>query len=396
MQLNAHLMFGLLVTVIIGQQCIAEDRDQRIQLWIVRTVETTAAILVDTTRPDYDKDASAGMACLALGQIGCVNEALELFDRAGFSESSKIRQEGLLWLADGLSSGDHVEVAIDIAGTIENEFLQGSAYSLIAIRQSQRGDFEDAESLLNRIPTQAYRDRAVKQICSEYVTVGRFDDARRLSVGISDEEVLSVVKKEMDRQSKRPSVTDTGYVAFQLAAARSRPFSGASNSELEFLKHYYQAEVASELDDQTLFDRESHSARQLAESMEENDGALLLLARLMYRAGKQEESKALYASLFRKYTVESDELAFDFNKMMFGSSRNSDAEIAAACLTEEEAKKALENLLPLKSATMVAAPLFGAVVSRTNPNWAERMYEDIDDLKLRACLASNCLLSLAQ
>jgi hypothetical protein len=56
----------------------------------------------------------------------------------------------------------------------------------------------------------------------------------------------------------------------------------------------------------------------------------------------------------------------------------------------------IEGLLKLKSATLVAAPLFGAVVVRKKPSWADEVFENTTDIKVKAALACNCLIELAK
>jgi hypothetical protein len=389
-------ILGFFWIAVAAQFCVAQQRDERIQLWIDRTVKTTGQIATASNQPQFGKEYSLAMAALALGRVGCVREALELFDRAGFEDNSEDRQKGLLALADGLSTGDFVGEAIEIADLIKNEYMRGSSFSLIAIRQSQRGDFEDAESLVNRIPNQVYRDRAINQICSEYSKIGKFGDAIRLSQEINDPNVLSKLKMQIERERMRPSILDSGYVTFKIDEARNGLLRSATESELEFLNHYYLSQVAFEKDSQLLFESELKAARLIAEQMEGNDAALLLLGRLTHKAGKKDDAKSLFFLLFRNYAEETSENPFDFNKMMFGAEKDSDARIVADCMTDEESRKTIESLLKLKSATLIAAPLFGAVVGRKNPSWADELYENTADLELKAALACNCLLELAK
>jgi hypothetical protein len=185
---------------------------------------------------------------------------------------------------------------------------------------------------------------------------------------------------------------------FFIVRLPNRPFGGISASELEFLNHYYRAEVALELGDQSLFEQQSQRARRQAEAMSGNDSSLLLLASLMYRAGKKDETKALYGILFRNYSQEREKdepFAFDFNKMLFGSGRKSHAQIVALCMSEEESRTAIESLWKRKSARLVVAPLFGAVVRRSNPAWAEEMYLQEEDVQFKADLACNYLMAVA-
>ena len=397
----AHRLLAaiLMASLIAADYSFAVERDARVEVWIRRTVECAAAAISDANQSAYDKEFCVAIASLALGEAGCVSETLQFFDEAGLEEDSRLRQQGLSSLADGLASGDHVAEALKIAEVIENEYLRGTAYSLVTIRQSQRGDFQDAEALHSQLPTQVSRDRAAKQISSEYAQAGRYDDARRLARDISDADTRIKILKEIDTRGAQPSVKDEGYIDFQLEHARNRPMFSASSSELEFLKHFYKAEVALAVNDQAEFEREARSARQLAETMKEHgdgDGALLLLGRLMYEAGSTEDARQLYALLLRKYATEEDSGALDFNKLMFGSGTNSDATKVADCMPPEEVRDLLNDLLKVESAAIVAAPLFGAVVRRRDPSWADKMYDTIADPKVKASVASHCLLALAE
>jgi hypothetical protein len=393
----SQIFLWLTVVAVSFPHCAAQQRDQRVQLWMERTVNSTAQLMADTSLKPNDKEYSLLMATLALGRIGCVNETLELVDRSGFEAGSVDRQQFLVGLAEGLSTGDFVDDALKIAGSIENEFMRGSGFMLIAIRQSQRGDFGDAEVLLDQIPTQIYRDRAMDQICIEYLKIGKIDDARRLSSSVKDEDILSKIQKRIESQISRPSITDTDYVDFRINAIRHLPSSSVSEPEIDFFRHYYQAEVASELKNQSRLNDELQAAQQLAEGIKKNDGLLLLLGRLMHKAGKKDEAKSMYFGLFRKYAKERVVNLFplDFNKMQFGTGKNSDAKIVADCMADDEARKTIEDLLKVDCAILVAAPLFGAVVKRSNPSWAEETFKTTTDAKIKVALAVNCLLELA-
>lgn len=387
---------GLFWLAVTSQSGVAQQVDQRIQLWIDRTFETTIAVTTASNKQNIDKEVSLAMAAVALGRVGCAEKALELFDLSGLADSSEDRQKGLLALADGLSTGDFIEEAFEIANLNTNEYLRDTSFSLIVIRQSQRGDFEDAESLVNRIPTQVYRDRAINQICCEYSKIGKFGDANRLSEGIKDPSMLTKLKMQIELEKIRPSVLDAGYVEFKINAAKNRWPASASKSELDFLNHYYRSEVALEKKSPSIFESELNSARLIAEQIEENDGALLLLGRLVYKAGRRDDAKYFYFRLFRNFAEDTDESPFDFNKMMFGADKNSDAGIVADCLLEQEARQVIEDLLKLKCATLVAAPLFGAVVVRKKPSWADEVFDNTTDIKVKAALACNCLIELAK
>ncbi len=130
--------------------------------------------------------------------------------------------------------------------------------------------------------------------------------------------------------------------------------------------------------------------------MKDGEGALLLLGRLMYEAGSAVDAKQLYALLLRKYVTEEDPEALDFNKLLFGSGTNSDAKKVADCMPQEEVRELLDDLLKVESAAIVAAPLFGAVVRRRDPSWADKMYDTIANPKVKASVASHCLLVLAE
>lgn len=105
-------LFGLIWLVVATQSCVAQQVDQRIQLWIDRTVETTIAVATASNKQNFDKEYSLAMAALALGRVGCKEEALEIFDRSGLADSTEDRQKGLLALADGLSTGDFVDCTL--------------------------------------------------------------------------------------------------------------------------------------------------------------------------------------------------------------------------------------------------------------------------------------------
>ncbi len=370
--------------------CIQEERVELQQRWIDRAIETTLAVVSNPDIVDHDKEYSIGMTSLALGQIGSVAKAREMLDKPGLEAGSKMREQFLLGLADGLASSDHVDEALEFAEMIENENLQGTALYLTPIRQSQRGDFADAEKLLDRIPLEHHRDRAIDQICHEYLKVNRLDDARRLCASLSDPELFATTEKKIEQHSEQPLIRDGGYVEYKVSELSKR----ASAAELEFLEPYFRAEVALELKDMPRFESESKRAKKLVENMDFNDGSLMMLGRLMYQAGKKDDAKELYLMLLRNYSVKTEML--DFNIMLFGSGKPSDAYIIADCLTKDQAKPLLERLLKLQSAQLVAAPLFGAVVSLKNPDWVEQMYQSTTDIKLKASLACCCVISLAE
>lgn len=371
--------------------CCAQEERAALQLrWIDRAIETTLAVVSNPDIVDHDKEYSIGMASHAVGLIGSVAKAREMLDKPGLEAGSKMREQFLLGLADGLASSDHVDEALEFAEMIENESLQGVALYLTPIRQSQRGDFAKAEKLLDRIPLEHHRDRAIDQICQEYLKVNRLEDARRLSSSLSDPELLATTEKKIEQHSKRPLIRDGGYVEYKVSEFSNR----ASASELEFLEPYFRAEVALELKDLPRFESESKRAKKLVESIDSNDGSLMILGRLMYRAGKKDDAKELYLMLLRNYSLKTEML--DFNIMLFGSGKPSDAHITADCLTTDQAKPLLERLLKHQSAQLVAAPLFGAVVSQKKPDWAEQMYQSTTDIKLKASLACCCVISLAE
>ena len=370
--------------------CIQEERVELQQRWIDRAIETTLAVVSNPDIVDHEKEYSIGMTSHALGQIGSVAKAREMLDKPGLEVGSNMREQFLLGLADGLASSDHVDEAYVFAEMLENVNLRGTALYLTPIRQSQRGDFADAEKLLDRIPLEHHRDRAIDQICQEYLKVNRPDDARRLCASLSDPELLATTEKKIEQHSKRPLIRDGGYVEYKVSELSKR----ASASELEFLEPYFRAEVALVLKDLPRFESESKRAKKLVESMDSNDGSLMMLGRLMYQAGKKDDAKELYLMLLRNYSVKTEML--DFNIMLFGSGKPSDAYIIADCLTKDQAKPLLERLLKLQSAQLVAAPLFGAVVSLKNPDWVEQMYQSTTDIKLKASLACCCVISLAE
>ncbi len=385
----------LVISLVVGTHLVApcsqqEESAKLSQRWIDRTVDTMLAVVSDPNLEDHEKNYIVGIASLALGQIGGTDKVLDLLNKPGFEKDSELRDQFLLGLADGLAAGDHVEDAFRFADMIENENLRGMAYYLTPIRQSQRGDFEDAENLLSRIPQQRHRDRAVAQICSEYLKVNRPEDAQRLCIGLADSEQRSMTEKEIEKHSKQPSIRDDGYVEYKLSEAQKY----SSAAAMEFLKPYFQAERALELKDNARFQAESIAAWKLVEKMNSNDGCLIMLARLLYRAGKTDDAKELFVMLFRNY-AEADK-QFDFNMMLFGSGKPADAQIIAECLTRDEAKLVIERMLKYKSNWLVAAPIFGAVVSQKNPGWAEEIYQSTTDLKLKADLASWCVIFLAE
>lgn len=367
-----------------------EERAVLQQRWIDRAIETTLAVVSNPDVADYETEYSVGMTSQALGLIGCVGKAREMLDKPGLEAGSKLREQFVLGLADGLAASDHVDEAYVFTEMLENVNLRGTALYLTPIRQSQRGDFADAEKLLDRIPLEHHRDRAIDQICQEYLKVNRLDDARRLCASLSDHELLTATEKKIEQYCKQPWIRDGGYVEYKVSELSKR----ASADELEFLEPYFRAQVALELQDMPRFESESKRAKRLVEGMESNDGSLMMLGRLMYQAGKKDDAKELYLMLLRNYSVKTEML--DFNIMLFGSGKPSDAHITADCLTTDQAQPLLERLLKHQSAQLVAAPLFGAVVSLKNPEWAEQMYQSTTDPKLKSSLACWCVISLAE
>lgn len=385
------VLIGLVLSLASTSLCIAQEgRAVLQQRWIDRAIETTLAVVSDPDIVEHDKEYSVCMTSQALGLIGCVGKAREMLSKPVLEAGSKLREQFLLGLADGLASSDHVDEAHEFAEILENENMRGVALYITPIRQSQRGDFADAEKLLDRIPLEHHRDRAIDQICQEYLKVNRLDDARLLCASLSDPELLATIEKKIEQHSKQPLIRDGGYVEYKVSEFSKR----ASAAELEFLEPYLRAEVALELKDMPRFESESRRAKRLVENMDSNDGSLMMLGRLMYRAGKKDDAKELYLMLLRNYSVKTEML--DFNIMLFGSGKPSDAHITADCLTTDQAKPLLERLLKHQSAQLVAAPLFGAVVSQKNPDWAEQMYQSTTDIKLKASLACCCVISLAE
>ena len=392
----SHIVTVCLFMSAISPVCVAQNRHPAMQLWVERTVETTIAVALNDKLSESDKEYILSMATLALGQVGCEKVARDMLERAGLAKGTAEAQRMLLTLGDGLSTGDFVDEALAIAQGLENKYLRETCFSLIAIRQSQRGDFGDAEKLLNSIPAPVARDRAINQICSEYLEVGRFEDASRLSIEIKDQDTLVALTKKIEKRRQRPAVSEPGYVDFQIDTARSSSWSSPSELELEFLTHYYQSEAAFELKSKTQFESELRASQLIAERLEKNDGALLRLARLAHKAGLKEEAKSFYLRLFENYMEDDEVNPFDFSKMMFGVGKDAHSEIAVECLQDGELQRSVESLMMLKSAPQIAAPLFGVVVKRKNPSWAKELYENTTDLKQRASMACSCLLEFSK
>ena len=387
------LIFFTLVHVSQSQQ----QDGKLVELWSNRVVETTTRVASNPKTKDYDLDYHLDLAALALGQNGRVEEALKLLDRTGLSKDARKRQSALMSLADGLSTSDFVEAALAESSKIENENLRATSFSLVAIRQSQRGDFDDAVKLLERIPNSKDRDRAIAQICEELGKVNKIEDAQKLCSSIADQNVRTDVSAKIAKRKATPSVLDADYVKTKLNDAKEIAFVTASEDELEFLRHFHQAEVAHASKDTQRFDVETQAAQKVALAMTQNDGALLRLAGLMFQAKRLDAAKSLYVKLFENYMARNDDqpAAFDFNQMLFGSGRESDAWIVANCMTDVELKAVIEKLLKRECTVIVAAPIFGWVVQRSNPSWAEDLYRNAS-VKLQAELAVNCLFAFAQ
>ncbi len=376
---------------------VAQQDVEQVELWSNRVVEAVAQIASEPKVPTYELDYHVDLAAIALGQHARVLDALKLFDRIGLNKDARKREVALMFLADGLSTGDFVEAALAESSKIENENLRGTSFISVAIRQAQRGDFEDAVKLLERIPNQKSRDRAVAQICNEYAEISKFEDAQKLSASIADRNTRMDVLAKIAKRKTMPKILDADYVQAKIDSAKDGVFGSASEAELTFLNHYYRAEVAYESKDTQRFDVEIRAAQMLALTMADNDASLLMLARLLFQANRLDDAKSLYVKLFDKYLARKDSPpAFDFNQMLFGSGQKSDAWIVAYCTPDDELKVLLKQLSERDSLFIVAAPVFGAAIRRSNPEWAEGMYRDARSVKLRAELAVNSLFALAQ
>jgi tetratricopeptide (TPR) repeat protein len=394
---GSTFLLAVLVLLTPIRVCKSQQSDgKQVELWSNRVVETVAQVASDPQVLEYDLDYYVGLAALALGQNGRTEEALKLFDQIGLNKDEGKRQVALMSLADGLSTGDFVEAALSEASQIDNEKLRETTLVIVSIRQSQRGDFEDAVKLLARLPNQVSRDRAIAQISEELVMVSRYEEAQKLCSSIADQTTRNDVLAKVAKRKAAPSLLDANYVEAKLNDAKGSSFGG-SQAELEFLKHFHQAEVAHESKDSQRFEAEARTAQMLALAMTENDGALLRLAGLMFKTKRLDDVKSLYQKLFDKYIAKKDDTpTLDFNQMLFGSGRESDAWIVANCMTDLELKTLIEKLLKRDSTLYVAAPIFGLVVQRSNPSWAEDVYRDARSVKLQAELAANCLLAFAR
>ncbi|QGJ70758.1 Hypothetical protein PBC10988_24560 [Planctomycetales bacterium 10988] len=176
--MNRSVLLLLLVislgSIAENSNCWAEEELPTIEVWAER-IQGDLQRLYEKA-DEIDKTDQMGL-CLrtihVLARVGRAEEAIAISEE----KLDAIRQAiGYQTIADAQSTSDDVEGAWKTASLIQNEHYLASTHQVIAIRQAQRGDFEDSLQLLERLTSQDEKDDLRRTIIDKLMKARRYQE----------------------------------------------------------------------------------------------------------------------------------------------------------------------------------------------------------------------------
>lgn len=162
--------------------------------WVGRLTENLSEV-----KPE-DRFPARGFAAYALAKSGETERAIAL------AESIRPPNRAMqifVGIVGTLSAEDHVDEALELTKTLPENRRQ-RAYSLVVVRQAQRGDLQNARDLLRLITHQSARDNALEWIARAEAIRGQFAQGRKTTGRIRDKVIQRAVIQFINRREKDP------------------------------------------------------------------------------------------------------------------------------------------------------------------------------------------------
>lgn len=235
---------------------------------------------------DEDRASAAQYVVMAFSAAGEFENARRIMDQYVLADK---RNTALLFIADGQSSIDQLDAALATAKEAKQEFARQRILSLIVIRQAQRGDIEDAVSLLVKITSPIDRDWVLSSIAKAQAIAGEMRAAEASVAKIVDDDKKaqaqeSIKTAQADPIRKIPAKVIRDYLAAMLA------FSGRKRQQ-----EAIQAIVAAQNKDEEALKKHLETALKQVEQgiVLEQATTFTILAVALAEAGRHEEAKQM-------------------------------------------------------------------------------------------------------
>lgn len=348
----------------------------------VKQLEASLKELIDDERIDKsEKMHVVALVANGLALAGQIERALTVVNE--HMEDERQRQVGLQNIADAQSTVGDLKGAYETATLIPEGFMRQRTLKLIAVRQSQQGDFDDAVNIIERISTNEERDAALALTVSELVESSLFRRSNQLANRIQDETIKANSLKRIRIASERPSPTDENYtdrMIVEICNARQ-----VAPKEVQLLRCKFDAQAADARKDPVTRLRSLKAGESLANDLTTvpRVAALLSLAQLAKELGDADLARRLFRNslAISREAIESH----PFVLLCFVAEKRYVESITEMCRYDE-----LEQWIQKVGSNPIAYPLVGMIVAAIAvdaPDRADAIYESLDD--------SNCKLYVA-
>lgn len=376
------------VTVVTAHSAFADKFNEAI--WVERLITETKLMLADKEVPHIDTVMHLSNVLLILGRYGKDEQALELEKDSRVYDPDEADEIMLMHLAEGLSEGDYVERAIEIAEQIETENSRDYTFKFIATIQTWQGDYQTAESIIPHIKSVSLRKSAVIDICRAYVEASRIDDAKQLAGDPADAEIMAKIDEFI--QLKKPPIDDPNYVE-SMVRIRSTILSNKWDVLTEYLRHYYSAEYA--LHKKNNSDFAKHSSELIA-ILDRNPDRLwerLDVAELNCRGGNMEAARSLYSYVLTQFCNDTEQhgLSSCVKTMLTSFRRKPPVESIPLCFSAQELEAMTNTYINNMATWDMAAALLALAIKVDNAAWAEAIYQDHPSPQFKAKVAKYVL-----
>lgn len=382
---------ALIFLLVLCRVGAAQTPEDTVSLWADRLLANSNTVLRSEELEDYKKLNLCTRAVYALSLSGLKEEAISLPSRHANEHETRSM---LLTIADGLSTADSVAAAFEAADKLSGQFAQ-RARALIAIRQSQRGDLDDALTLLDRIGDPAERSSARRIVIDELLEADRLADAVSQYTSLTNAEDREETRQSMQRHIQRVEPGDANYAerTIELTRRWRRRWGNFSERDAQLLRYECQARVAMHLNDDPGFREAIEKASSLVDAWGDADRcvALLSLGAICRQQGDREVSRDFFRDALGML-LSAGRVGFEdaFYRVHFALAAGDRFEAVVDVLPDAELRAIAKGLVKIEDGGMLEA-LGRGVGANGRHGVGGQIYQELSQAIHRLCFSSGFL-----
>jgi tetratricopeptide (TPR) repeat protein len=362
------------------------------QKWATRLTESSRELLGDKRVDKNTRRFFRSMASYTLALAGQTEEAIALARECHDDEE---RLSLISGVADAQSTNDDVVGAFQTADSLPEGYKKQWTLSLIAIRQAQIGDFDEAVALLDRISDTRQRNRAVGTIVAAMLKAQAYQQAADLCDQTEDDETREQLRESMKSHRTEPMPGDPDFTQRTVEHFKQAwSYAGLSEEDIQFVRLKCRARIAIHHKDQAAVGLAMDEAlRTVAEwEIAKRRAALLSIGMIYHEAGDAAAACETFRKVLDGFLIKSDgedEPWIDIVRMSLAT--GTDLESIVDVMSDDEIQLWAAKMVDVPDAADLLGGFAGAMVARGKRALVEKLYELLETPEQRFYVASRAL-----